>query len=188
LVDNLSEQLYFILNFTKCNTGLTLFTFARFFRKLGGAGRSLRVHRILLKPDSGRKRSNSFHFQTELGKMNSRDQKYFKRRLNEWLKVLLHQSNITISGMQNYAERPIEIVDQAVMENERALALRIRTREKFLIQKILQSLQDIDTGEYGVCDVCGDRIGVKRLKVRPVTRHCIRCKMEMEKRERLIGD
>ena len=52
--------------------------------------------------------------------------------------------------MQNYAERPIEIVDQAVMENERALALRIRTREKFLIQKILQSLQDIDTA---VCPV-----------------------------------
>ena len=120
--------------------------------------------------------------------MNSRDLKYFKKRLNEWLEVLSYQSNITINGMQKDTERPIEILEQAAMENEHALALRIRTREQFLIRKIQQSLRDIDTGEYGICDVCGERIGVKRLKVRPVTRHCIRCKMEMEKRERLIGD
>jgi len=124
----------------------------------------------------------------DVWKMTSRDLKYFKKRLNKWLEVLLHQSNITINGMRNYAERPIEIVDQAVLENERALALRFRTREKFLIRKIQQSLQDIAAGEYGFCEICGDRIGVKRLKARPVTRHCIRCKMEMEKRERLVGN
>ena len=120
--------------------------------------------------------------------MNSRDLKYFKKRLNQWLEVLSYQSNITINGMQKDADRPTDILDQAAMENERAMALRIRTREKFLIHKIQQSLQDIDAGEYGICEVCGDRIGVKRLKVRPVARHCIRCKMEMEKRERLVGD
>jgi DnaK suppressor protein len=120
--------------------------------------------------------------------MNSRDLKYFRKRLNQWLEVLSYQSSITINGMQKDTERPIDILDQAAMENECAMALRIRTREKFLIHKIQQSLQDIDAGEYGICEVCGDRIGVKRLKVRPVARHCIRCKMEMEKRERLVGD
>jgi DnaK suppressor protein len=120
--------------------------------------------------------------------MNSRDLKYFKNRLHEWLDVLLHQSNGAINGMLKYAERPIDTVDQAAMENERAMALRIRTREKFLIRKIQQSLQDIEIGEYGICDVCGERITLKRLKARPVTRHCIRCKTEMEKRERLVGD
>jgi DnaK suppressor protein len=120
--------------------------------------------------------------------MNSRDLKYFKKRLNEWLEVLSYQSNMTINGMQKEAERPIEIADQAVMENEIALALRFRTREKFLIQKIQQSLEDIDTGEYGICEICGNPIAVKRLKIRPVARHCIYCKTEMEKRERLVGD
>jgi DnaK suppressor protein len=119
--------------------------------------------------------------------MNSRDLKHFKKRLHEWLDVLLHQSNGTINGMLDDAERPIETIDQAAMEHERAMALRIRTREKFLIRKIQQSLQDIETGEYGICDICGERIGLKRLKVRPVTRHCIDCKTEMEKKERLIG-
>jgi DnaK suppressor protein len=124
----------------------------------------------------------------ELCKMNSRDLKYFEKRLHEWLDVLQHQSNGTITGMLNYTDRPIDIIDQAAVENERAMALRIRTREEFLIRKIQQSLQDIEIGEYGICDACGERIGLKRLKARPVARHCIRCKTEMEKRESLVGD
>jgi len=120
--------------------------------------------------------------------MNSRDLKYFKKRLHEWLEVLEHQSNGAINGMINSAERPIETLDQAAMENERAMALRIRTREKFLISKIQQSLQDIESGEYGFCDHCGERIAVKRLKARPVARYCFLCKTEMEKRERLVGE
>ncbi|MEJ2728264.1 MAG: RNA polymerase-binding protein DksA [Deltaproteobacteria bacterium] len=120
--------------------------------------------------------------------MNSRDLKYFEKRLHEWLDVLVHQSNGAINGMLNYTDRPIDIIDQAAVENERAMALRIRTREEFLIRKIQQSLQDIEIGEYGICDACGERIGLKRLKARPVARHCIRCKTEMEKRESLVGD
>jgi DnaK suppressor protein len=120
--------------------------------------------------------------------VNSRDLKYFKRRLNEWLEVLEHQSDITLDGMRETAEHPIELIEQAAMENDRNLALRFRTREKFLIRKIQQSLRDIESGEFGICDICGDRITRKRLKVRPVTRHCIQCKTEMEKRERLIGN
>jgi DnaK suppressor protein len=120
--------------------------------------------------------------------MNSRDLKYFKRRLNQWLELLSHQGDSAIKGMQTYDEHPIEDIDRANMENERTLALRIHTREKYLIRKIQQSLRDIELGDYGICDVCGDRIALKRLKVRPVTRHCIDCKTEMEKRERLAGE
>ena len=120
--------------------------------------------------------------------MNSRDLKYFKTRLNEWLKTLVHQSEVTLLGLQTYNERPIEVMDQAVMENDLSLALRFRTREKFLIHKIQQSLQDIEDGDYGICEGCGSRIAVKRLRVRPVTRHCIDCKKELERRERLLGN
>ena len=120
--------------------------------------------------------------------MTSRDLKYFKKRLQEWLEILQHQSNGTINGMLNNIERPIEIIEQAAVENERAMAHRFRRREEFLIRKIEQSLHDIEIGEYGICDVCGERITLKRLKARPVARHCIRCKTEMEKRERLVGD
>ena len=120
--------------------------------------------------------------------MKNRELQFLKKQLNEWLDALLHQSGTTINGMRQTDQRPIETIEQATMESDRNLSLRFRTREKFLIRKIQQSLQDIEAGEYGICDICGERISLKRLKVRPVTRHCIRCKTEMERKERLIGD
>jgi DnaK suppressor protein len=120
--------------------------------------------------------------------MNNRDFKYFNKRLNEWLDVLLYQKASAVNKLQEYSEQPIEDIDRANMESERSLSLRIKSREKFLIRKIEQSLRDIESGDYGICEACGGRIAVKRLKVRPVTRHCIECKTEMEIRERLVGD
>jgi DnaK suppressor protein len=56
-----------------------------------------------------------------------------------------------------------------------------------LIKKIRKSLQDIEEGVYGTCESCGEDIAVERLKARPVTRHCIRCKTQIEAREKLTG-
>ncbi len=53
---------------------------------------------------------------------------------------------------------------------------------------IESGVPDIEEGTYGICEACGESIGLKRLKARPVTRHCIRCKTEMEKLERLVGN
>jgi DnaK suppressor protein len=56
-----------------------------------------------------------------------------------------------------------------------------------LIKKIRRSLEDIEEGVYGICESCGEDISVERLKARPVTRHCIRCKTQIEAREKLTG-
>jgi DnaK suppressor protein len=76
-------------------------------------------------------------------------------------------------------------MDQAVEEGSRNFSLRIRNRENLLIHKIRQSLRDIEEGEYGICQACGEYIGIARLKARPVARHCIDCKTAMERGERL---
>ena len=76
-------------------------------------------------------------------------------------------------------------MDQAVEENSRNFSLRFRNRENLLIRKIRRSLEDIADGTYGVCEACGEPIGVARLKARPVARLCIQCKTAMEKAERL---
>ena len=62
-----------------------------------------------------------------------------------------------------------------------------RGRESRLIGKIQTALEDIEQGVYGICQVCGKDIGLKRLEARPVTHHCIRCKVALELRERLRG-
>jgi DnaK suppressor protein len=119
--------------------------------------------------------------------MNPRDLKNFKKLLQEWLAQLERQAGRTVQNFMVYDERTADPLDQAAREFERNFALRIHNREDILIRKIRQSLQDVEDGVYGTCETCGDSIGVKRLKVRPVARHCIACKTRAEEKERFLG-
>ena len=74
--------------------------------------------------------------------------------------------------------------DRATMESNRNSILRIRDRERKLIFKIQEALQRLDKGEFGICEECGDPIGMERLKARPVTTLCIECKSSQEIEER----
>lgn len=119
--------------------------------------------------------------------MNQRDLNYFKKSLQQWLELLEQQAGHTASYFRQYDERTPDPLDQAVREYERNFALRIHNREDLLIRKIKQSIEDIEEGVYGYCEACGNPIGVKRLKARPVARYCIACKTQAEKRERVLG-
>jgi len=116
--------------------------------------------------------------------MNAKNMQQFQKQLSDWLDDLLQQAGQTVADMQDRDTRRPDPMDQAVEEGSRNLSLQIRSRENLLIGKIRQSLRDIDEGDYGVCQSCGELIGIARLKARPVARHCIDCKTAMEKRER----
>ena len=77
-----------------------------------------------------------------------------------------------------------DINDQVTLESERSFELRIKDRERKLIAKVHDALKKIHDGTYGICESCGESIGVKRLIARPVTSYCINCKSEMEAEER----
>lgn len=77
-----------------------------------------------------------------------------------------------------------DVNDQATLESERSFELRIKDRERKLINKVQEALRKITDGTYGICESCGESIGVKRLMARPVTGLCINCKAEMEAEER----
>lgn len=74
--------------------------------------------------------------------------------------------------------------DLASSEYLLSFELRIRDREKFLLRKIEDALKLMDEGTYGVCESCGEEITAGRLKARPVTTMCIRCKEEQERKEK----
>jgi DnaK suppressor protein len=80
-----------------------------------------------------------------------------------------------------------DLGDQASAETDRSFMLRLRGREQKLLKKIEDAIDRIDTGEYGICDICGDEIGIKRLEARPVTTMCIECKTEQEEDEKLLA-
>jgi DnaK suppressor protein len=117
--------------------------------------------------------------------MREKDLNYFKGLLSQWLDELLTHADSTMIGLRESDENLPDPLDRAVFDSERNFTLRIRDRESMLIKKIRKSLEDIEEGTYGICESCGEDIAVERLKARPVTRHCIRCKTRIEAREKL---
>jgi DnaK suppressor protein len=120
--------------------------------------------------------------------MNETDLTYFRLFLKDWHEQLLRQAGITINELYNSAGvNESDPLDRASLEVERNFNLRIRDRERRLIYKIRNALMRIDEGRYGVCEACGEAIGIHRLKARPVTNYCITCKEESEATERIQG-
>lgn len=76
-------------------------------------------------------------------------------------------------------------MDFATSQSDQGMILRLRGREKTLLKKIDGTLRRIDSGEFGICEECGEEINAKRMEARPVTTLCIQCKTEQEREERL---
>ncbi|HIJ81410.1 MAG TPA: RNA polymerase-binding protein DksA [Desulfuromonadales bacterium] len=111
---------------------------------------------------------------------------YFKTVLNEEMKSLLGEAGKTVSEMTSDASNFPDPTDRATQESDRNFELRIRDRERKLINKIKDALDRIESGDFGVCEDCGEEIGDARLRARPVTTQCINCKMDAEEKERRI--
>lgn len=120
----------------------------------------------------------------EVAGLEQDDISWFKDLLTSRRAELLGEAGRTVSGMTDGKENFPEPADRAALESDRNATLRIRDRERKLINKIEEALQRIDDGVYGVCEECGEEIGVDRLRARPVTTLCIACKAEQEEAER----
>lgn len=119
--------------------------------------------------------------------MKKSELNHFKKHLEARLQELLSQADDTVSGMTTTHENFPDPTDRASLEADRNFMLRIRDRESKLIKKIKQALERIENGTYGICESCGEEIGVKRLKARPVTTQCIECKAKEEALEKALG-
>ena len=109
---------------------------------------------------------------------------YFRGLLLEEMHSLLDDAGKTFSEMTADTTNFPDPNDRATQESDRNFELRIRDRERKLINKIKDALERIDDGTFGTCEVCGEDINEGRLKARAVTTLCIDCKMEQEKKEK----
>lgn len=117
--------------------------------------------------------------------MDLAKREYFRSILLEEMRTLLGEAEKTVSEMTADTTSFPDPNDRATQESDRTFELRIRDRERKLINKIREALAKIDDGTFGICEMCGCEISEARLKARPVTTLCIDCKMEQERRERL---
>jgi len=74
-----------------------------------------------------------------------------------------------------------DIYDQASSERDRELGLLLGDREREKLHSIDEALLRIDEDEYGICEECDEDIPLGRLKAMPFTRHCVKCKSDLEK-------
>ncbi len=74
-----------------------------------------------------------------------------------------------------------DIYDQASSERDRELGLLLGDREREKVHNIDEALLRIDEGDYGICEECDEEIPLGRLKAMPFTRHCVKCKSDLEK-------
>lgn len=120
-------------------------------------------------------------------KLKKEDLDYFEGLLQKQLDDLVKGAGRTVEDMTEAEGKTAfpDPTDRASMESDRNFELRIRDRERKLINKIKKALEKIEDGSFGFCEICGEPIEFKRLEARPVTTHCIECKTSEEEEEKI---
>jgi len=119
--------------------------------------------------------------------MSEAQLQFFRERLQQMERDILANAGETTEHLRETVIVP-DPADRATIEEEHALELRTRDRERKLLKKIQQSLSRIDSGDYGWCEETGDAIGIPRLLARPTATLSLEAQQRRELRQKLYGD
>jgi DnaK suppressor protein len=119
--------------------------------------------------------------------MNAEQLAFFKARLQQLEKDLLKNAGETTEHLRETVLVP-DPADRATIEEEHALELRTRDRERKLLKKVQQSIASIDSGDYGWCEETGEPIGIPRLLARPTATLSLEAQQRRELKQKLYGD
>ncbi len=138
------------------------------------AGRDLTEAELLAMPDSEY--------------MNDKQLEYFRATLQALKDDLLSNAGETTEHLREDTSIVPDPADRATIEEEHALELRTRDRERKLLKKISQSLARIESGDYGFCDETGEPIGLGRLLARPTATLSLEAQQRRELKQKMFGD
>lgn len=119
--------------------------------------------------------------------MNEAQLAFFRNMLATQRDELLANAGETTEHLRETPAVP-DPADRATIEEEHALELRTRDRERKLMKKIEQSLTRIEAGDYGFCDETGEPIGLKRLLARPTANLSIEAQQRRELKQKMYGE
>ncbi len=119
--------------------------------------------------------------------MNEQQLAFFKYRLQQMEQELLQNADETTEHLRETVIVP-DPADRATIEEEHALELRTRDRERKLLKKVQQSLARIEAGDYGYCEETGDPIGIPRLLARPTATLSLEAQQRREIKQKMYGD
>lgn len=119
--------------------------------------------------------------------MNDRQLEFFRQRLTEMERELRANADQTTENLRENSVIP-DPADRATIEEEHALELRTRDRERKLLKKVQAALKRIESGDYGYCEETGDPIGVARLMARPTATLSLEAQQRRELKQKMYGD
>jgi DnaK suppressor protein len=120
--------------------------------------------------------------------MNEKQLDFFRARLMQQKDDLLSNAGETTEHLREDTSIVPDPADRATIEEEHALELRTRDRERKLLKKISQSLGRIEAGDYGYCDETGEPIGLGRLLARPTATLSLEAQQRRELKQKMFGD
>jgi len=138
------------------------------------AGRELADAEVLAMPDSEY--------------MNEKQIEFFRMKLEALKNDLLSNAGETTEHLREDTSIVPDPADRATIEEEHALELRTRDRERKLLKKISQSLARLESGDYGFCDETGEPIGLGRLIARPTATLSLEAQQRRELKQKMFGD
>ncbi|MGA1867070.1 MAG: TraR/DksA family transcriptional regulator [bacterium] len=118
--------------------------------------------------------------------ISKEDLEEIKKELLAQKLEILREGGKTIEdgGLTQAVDDLSDFADLSSSESDRDFLLRLRDRDRKLLNKIDLALENIEKNTFGICGQCGNEINIKRLKARPVVTLCINCKNEQEKEEK----
>jgi DnaK suppressor protein len=120
--------------------------------------------------------------------MNEKQLEFFRIKLQQLKDDLLSNAGETTEHLREDTSIVPDPADRATIEEEHALELRTRDRERKLLKKISQSLARIEAGDYGFCDETGEPIGLGRLIARPTATLSLEAQQRRELKQKMFGD
>ncbi len=138
------------------------------------AGRDLNEDELLAMPDSEY--------------MNDKQIDFFRNRLQQQKDDLLSNADETTEHLREDTSIVPDPADRATIEEEHALELRTRDRERKLLKKIAQALARLESGDYGYCDETGEPIGLGRLLARPTATLSLEAQQRRELKQKMFGN
>jgi DnaK suppressor protein len=118
-----------------------------------------------------------------------------KLLMNRRREILEQVAHLEAEG-EELVQRFIEPIDAAQKEDLARLVHKLDERGKEEIKETNLALDKMESGSYGICELCGKSIPLKRLKALPATRLCRKCaqkyeetqKLRKHQRDEIIGD
>ena len=120
--------------------------------------------------------------------MNDVQLAFFRLKLSQLKNGILANAGETTEHLREETSIVPDPADRATIEEEHALELRTRDRERKLLKKIEQAIARIDSGDYGYCEETGEPIGVGRLMARPTASLSLEAQQRRELKQKMFGD